>query len=326
MASGIGAVWAYGYRSVQIRSLGAVSFVLGAQALLALTDSFAPFVAAEMSVWQFHVIRAGMMLPVILAAILVMGTWHRLRPSAPGAVGVRTFLNVAALGSYFAVLPQIPLAQAAAGLFTAPIWVVVFLAVRDRAWPNRHSFSAAMLGFAGVVLALGGDGSFATDPAAFVPLASGALYALSVLSTNRKCAHEAPCSLLFWNVLGFCLLGILGMLAVEAIAPGAETVAALPHLLAGPQWVAPSMLVLIAILGCMSILAVGLLTRGYQTGDANYVALFDYSYLVWAAAFSALIWDNVPELQSLAGLVLILVAGACALTKSGSSQAQEKPS
>lgn len=306
---------AYGIELLSIRGLAAVFYVVCAQGLLALTDSFAPFVAAEMSVWQFHVVRAGMMLPVILIAIRLMRTGDRLIPAAPRAVLVRTLLNVAALGSYFAVLPQVPLAQAAAGLFTAPVWVVLFLALRDGVWPSRNSVAAAIVGFSGVVLALGSGGEMTTDLAAFVPIGSGALYALSVIATNRACAVEAPCSLLFWNVLGFALLGAAGMAAVPLIGANADTVAALPHLLTGPRSVAPDMLVLIAMLGCMSILAVGLLTRGYQTGEAQSVALFDYSYLVWAAGFSALLWDKVPSGVEIAGLVLILLAGASALSR-----------
>ena len=320
MARALVAGYVEGFGTLYARGLAAAFFVVGAQGLLALTDSFAPFVAAEMSVWQFHVIRAGMMLPVILIAIRMMGTGQRFWPRAPGAVAVRTILNVAALGSYFAVLPQVPLAQAAAGLFTAPVWVVLFLALREGRLPDRHSFSAALIGFSGVVMALGSGGELTSDPAAFVPVVSGALYALSVLSTNRRCAHEAPCSLLFWNVLGFAILGAAGMAVVAVMSPDAAAIAARPHLIMGPQWVAPAMLVLIAILGAMSILAVGLLTRGYQTGNAQYVALFDYSYLIWAAVFSATLWDRAPSHYELIGLCLILLAGAGALFRTTSQQ------
>lgn len=292
----------------------AATLIVGAQGLLALTDSFAPFVAAEMSVWQFHVVRAGMMLPVILLAIRAMGTWSHLVPRALWPVILRTVLNVVALGAYFAVLPVLPLAQAAAGLFTAPIWVVIFLSIRNGTPPDLTSVAAAVVGFAGVALALGAGADIAADPVALVPIGSAALYALSVLVTNGGCRGETPCSLLFWNVFGFFLLGLGGMAWIALGISPAEVAAANPHLLAPATGVALLMLALIAALGCCSILAVGLITRGYQIGAPSSVALFDYSYLIWAALFSALIWGAEVSAINLIGLALILAAGGIVLT------------
>ena len=291
----------------------AAMLIVGAQGLLALTDSFAPFVAAEMSVWQFHVVRAGMMLPVILLAIRALGTWGRLIPRAVWPVILRTALNVIALGAYFAVLPVLPLAQAAAGLFTAPIWVVIFLSIRSGTPPDLRSVAAALVGFAGVALALGAGADIAADPVALVPIGAAALYALSVLVTNGSCQGEAPCSLLFWNVFGFFLLGLGGMAWIALGISSPEAAASNPHLLAPMTGVAPIMLLLIAGLGCCSILAVGLVTRGYQIGEPSSVALFDYSYLIWAALFSGLIWGVSVDLTNLAGLALILGAGGIVL-------------
>jgi drug/metabolite transporter (DMT)-like permease len=43
------------------------------------------------------------------------------------------------------------------------------------------------------------------------------------------------------------------------------------------------------------------------------VALFDYSYLVWAAVVSATLWGQAPTATGLAGLALIIAAGAVAI-------------
>jgi drug/metabolite transporter (DMT)-like permease len=43
------------------------------------------------------------------------------------------------------------------------------------------------------------------------------------------------------------------------------------------------------------------------------VALFDYSYLVWAALVSTALWGQAPTMTGLAGLVLIMLAGIMAI-------------
>ncbi len=98
---------------------GAVAafLVVAAQGLFALTDSFAPLVANDMSIWQFQAIRAALMLPVALMVAVMFGSWQRILPRSPGPVALRTVLSVSALGAYFAVLPVLPFGQAAAGFF-----------------------------------------------------------------------------------------------------------------------------------------------------------------------------------------------------------------
>jgi drug/metabolite transporter (DMT)-like permease len=48
-------------------------------------------------------------------------------------------------------------------------------------------------------------------------------------------------------------------------------------------------------------------------GASASVALFDYSYLVWAALVSAALWGQAPTMTGLAGLVLIMLAGVVAI-------------
>ena len=127
----------------------AALLVVSAQGLFALTDSFAPFVADGMSIWQFQAVRAALMLPVAVAVAVMFGSWQRILPKAVGPVALRTTLNVIALGAYFAVLPVLPFGQAAAGFFTTPIWVVICLRLSGGGSdaPDRRMWLTVGLGF-----------------------------------------------------------------------------------------------------------------------------------------------------------------------------------
>ena len=58
---------------LSIGSGAAAAFlVVAAQGLFALTDSFALFVAEDMSIWQFQAIRAALMLPVAFTVAVVV--------------------------------------------------------------------------------------------------------------------------------------------------------------------------------------------------------------------------------------------------------------
>jgi drug/metabolite transporter (DMT)-like permease len=78
-----------------------------------------------------------------------------------------------------------------------------------------------------------------------------------------------------------------------------------------------------AALGLSSILGAGLLMRGYQMGENASIALFDYSYLIWAAVVSATLWGQAPTTTGLAGLALILLAGAVAVLPRGQAAPED---
>jgi len=264
-----------------------------------------------MSIWQFQAIRAALMLPVAFAVAVMFGSWQRILPRSPGPVALRTALNVVALGAYFAVLPVLPFGQAAAGFFTTPIWVVICLSLTRGGASDRRMWLTVALGFCGAALAVGVGSE--VNPLALVPVAAGGLNALSILVTNRHCRDEDVCALLFWSIAGFLALGLAGVAVVVYLGAGAMPGAAGEMLFMQPSAVGAKMLLLAAALGVSSIIGAGLLMRGYQIGKNASVALFDYSYLVWAALVSTALWGQAPTATGLAGLALIMLAGVVAV-------------
>lgn len=289
----------------------AAVLVVSAQGLFALTDSFAPIVADDMSIWQFQATRAALMLPVAFAVAVMFGSWQRILPKRPTPVALRTILNVLALGAYFAVLPVLPFGQAAAGFFTTPIWVVIYLSLTGGSAPDRRMWVTVGLGFGGAALVVGIGGEI--EPLALVPVAAGGVNAVSILITNRHCRDEDACALLFWSIAGFLALGLVGLAVAVAMGAGAATGAAGKVLFMQPTSMGMEMLLLSAALGLSSIIGAGLLMRGYQIGKNASVALFDYSYLIWAAVVSTILWGQAPTMTGLAGLALILLAGVVAI-------------
>ena len=105
-------------------TIGALWIVFGTS-LVALSDNFVIGVSREVGLWQFHVLRSAMVLPVATLAALAMGQARTLWPVVPGSVILRSLFGTAGLLVYFTALPAVGIAQAAAGLFSAPIWIAV---------------------------------------------------------------------------------------------------------------------------------------------------------------------------------------------------------
>jgi drug/metabolite transporter (DMT)-like permease len=48
----------------------------------------------------------------------------------------------------------------------------------------------------------------------------------------------------------------------------------------------------------------------YHAAEASHIAPFSYSQLVWASVFSATLLGQLPDARTLAGMAVILLAGA----------------
>jgi drug/metabolite transporter (DMT)-like permease len=284
---------------------GAVLIVAGT-VVIGFIDNFVRVIAAEVSVWQFHVLRSAIGLPLLA---LAAAAGLRLRPRRPGLVALRSGVQAAAMLLYFGALPFMPIAQVGAGLFTAPLFVLLFSAALfgHRIGPRRTL--AVAVGFAGVLAML------RPDPAnlsllTLMPVAAGALYGLSNLLTREWCAGEPVAALLAGF---FAAIGAAGALACAGLAlwPAPEAAVAAAPFLTRP-WASPSGLVLfwIAAQAVGSLAAVGLITRGYQCAATSTLAVFEYAFLITASFWAWLLWGDALDPASLAGVAMIIASGA----------------
>jgi drug/metabolite transporter (DMT)-like permease len=292
-------------------NLWAALSIVVAMLVLAISDNFVGLVAERMSVWQFHALRAAMVMPLIAAVMALLGQARTLRPSRPGAVLLRAAFMVSALLVYFAAIPAVSVSLAAAGLFTSPIWVTVFSVAfwGERVGPRR--LAGLVLGFAGVCLVLR-IGAEPLRAIAVAPVLAGALYALGIIWTRRFCRAENAGALAFWNLAGFLVAGLAGMALTPAIAAAVGQFegtgfATMPARLPGAGDI-----VLVALLGGAGAVGLVLLARGYRGADPTFAALFDFSFLFWVPLFAWLLWGERLLPPVALGMALIVAAGVLA--------------
>lgn len=293
--------------------LYAPACVTAGMAIVAFSDNFVGIVAEGMSLGQFQVIRCIAAVGLGAAVAAMLGGLGRLRPVNPGGLAMRTLFNVTALMLYFGALPTVPIAQAAAGMFTSPIWVAVFSGLFFGVPIGPRRLGALALGFAGVALVLQ-VGEKPVQPMALVAVVAGMSYAMSVIWTRRHCTRETGLRIAFWNFVGYGAAGLAVMIAGPVVAAAAGPLPQdLAFMLGGvslPGW--PALLIAVAI-GLSSLLSSGLMAEGYKSAESSLAAMFDFSFLIWAPLFAWLLWgDTITGLQAL-GMVLIVAAGTLAL-------------
>jgi drug/metabolite transporter (DMT)-like permease len=282
------------------------AMIVGGMAVIGFTDNFVRVIAEDAGLWQFHLLRSAMALPLLVAAAGVFGLalWPRRR----GAVAARCGVQAASMLLYFGSLPMMPIAQVGAALFTAPSWVLLFAAAFWGRPIGPRQMLAVVLGFAGVLVML------RPDPAdlslvTLMPVAAGALYGLSNLLTREWCADEPVGALL----LGFFgAMGLAGAVALALIAlapPPDGWAAAAPFLTAG--WMPPTgrLLFWSFVQAAGSLVAVGMIAKGYQSGETSFLTVFEYFFLVSVTFWAWALWGERLDAAAFLGLALIVASG-----------------
>lgn len=289
------------------RTLAAAGLILVYAMVIGFTDNFVAVIAGEAGLWQFHFSRTVMAMVLLLALVPVMGL--RLRPRSWRAVVARSAIHGIGILIYFGALAFLPVAIVAAGLFTAPIFVLLIsrFAFGERIGPVR--ILAVALGFLGVVLVLGPAALAGATLAAVLPVAAAVVYALSNIVTRKLCAGETPETLLaaFFVVLG--LYGILGMTAL-ALWPLPVPAGSDGFVLRGAVWPDAQYLGLMALQAFLSAVGVGMCTRAYQLADTGRVSVIEYMVLPSSAFWGWILWDESLGWRAWAGIALIVLAGA----------------
>ncbi len=280
--------------------------VLGGMFTLGLTDNFVPFVSVEGSLGQFHIVRSLMALVLLWLAAAVWG--GSLWPRQVGRVMARNLFSAGAIMIYFGCLALMPIGIVVAGLYTAPIFVLVIrgLVQRQRIGPWR--VLAALVGFAGTLLVIQPDPA-APDPLMFLPVLAGLLYAIGAVATRAWCEGEETAAISAGFFVMLVAMGLVAVVALDWIGVTApEGAAGFPLRTWTPlTWERTGWIGVQAVGGLVGNF---LIFRGYQWGEASRVAIFEYSLLIFASLWALVIWGQGLNAVASLGMGLIIASGA----------------
>jgi len=191
---------------------------------------------------------------------------------------------------FFGGLRYLPLAEASAVTFLAPIFVVVLSGPLLGEHPTPARWIGSIGGFVGVVI-LVRPGSAIFHPAALL-LALAAVCNALYLLTTRKLADESPHTTLFYSAL----VGTVGLSL------------ALPWQLLGE---APALShgALLLLLGLFAGIGHWFVISAYLLAPASMLTPFAYLQLIWATVYGLVLFGQLPDRASALGMTIIVASG-----------------
>jgi S-adenosylmethionine uptake transporter len=222
----------------------------------------------------------------------------------PGKPAMRVHLTRGVLSAVMAILffwglARVPMAQAIALAFVAPLIALYLAAILLHEKIERRAILASLLGFAGVLVIFSGQAQADLGPEAFRGsisiLASAGLYAYNIILMRRQALLAKPMEIAFFTslIMTTCFILLAPLLAV---VPAREHLPAI----AGAAFLAFASLIL--------------LSWAYARAEAQHLAPVEYTSFVWAAMLGAVFFGEKVLPLTLLGAAMIIVACLFAAT------------
>ena len=270
-----------------------ILYMLASVLVSSLINALLKWEAARYPVGEVAFFRCAFsLLPCIL--LVAGGPPARLlrteRPMGHIAVGVLQFVSMMCI---IAAFKMMPLADAVAITFSAPLFLTVLSIPMLGELVGPHRWAAVLLGFAGVLLMIRAGGALGggmLSTGALLALASAALSAHVTIVIRRMTLTESSAALVTHQTL------VLTVLSAALLPFG---------------WVTPGWLDTLLLVGVGLLAGVGQYwwTQAYRFAPAAVAAPFSYLAMVWSLGLGYLIWGDVPTPLLLAGAAVVVVSG-----------------
>jgi S-adenosylmethionine uptake transporter len=193
---------------------------------------------------------------------------------------------------FFWGIGRVPLAQAIALTFIAPLLALLLAAAYLHEQIGRRSIVGSLAAFAGVIVIVLGQARAQLGPDALLGtvaiIGSALCYAVNIVLMRTQALAAKPLEINFFQAVTVmaCWAAVLPFFGL----PGWP----------GVQW---------AWIGIASVLSTAgtlLFAWGYARGEASYLAVTEYSAFLWASVLGWLVFRERVSLYTLAGAVLIV--------------------
>jgi drug/metabolite transporter (DMT)-like permease len=226
------------------------------------------------------------------------------RASRPGLQIARVLLSTLEVAMFFWAVSYLPLVDTVTFYLAGPIYVTALSVILLGEKVGWHRWTAVIVGFAGVLLALRPTAASLTLPALIALI--GSIFFACLMIVTRLLRETQNTVLIAGQIGGTLLFGAV-------IAPFG--------------WITPSLrdFALLALFGVLSIMALACVNIALKLASASVVVPYQYTLIVWATVLGYVVFGDVPDAFTLSGAGVIIVAGLYIFWREQMRGAKESP-
>ncbi|HEX2215560.1 MAG TPA: DMT family transporter [Xanthobacteraceae bacterium] len=285
-------------------TLAGIGLMLLGVLLFSINDAMGKWLLVTYSVGQMLLIRSVAALLLLSPLIAREGAGAFAAAPRPGLQALRVLLSTAEVAMFFWAVSYLPLADTVTFYLAGPIYVTALSALVLREQVGWRRWSAVLIGFAGVLIALKPSPATLTWPA-LIALAGSFFFAVLMIVTRYLRGTSD-------------LVLASGQIGATFVF-GAVT--------APFGWVMPSLrdYLLMSLLGVIAVFALMSVNRSLKLAPASVVVPYQYTLIVWAVVLGYLVFGDVPQPHVLIGSTIIIAAGLFIFWREQVAMGREPP-
>lgn len=291
-----------------------IFFILAGVLAMSINDLLIKSLSGGYPLHQIVFIRSAIGIGFSLLLVQLEGGWSILKPKAPWLQLCRALLVVVSNMAYFVAIAALPLANATALFFVAPLFITVLSIplLGEKVGPLR--MGAVLVGFIGVVIMQrpwASAGSLEVSRIILLlPVFAALTYALMQLLTRRLGATSKASALSVY-IQGTFLIVSIGFYLVAGDGHFVEGVdnPSLLFLLRAWVWPQDGDWGPLIGLGLNAAIIGYCVSQAYRMTDAATLAPFEYAGLPLAVLWGWFFWSDLPDLTIWIGMALIIGSG-----------------
>src|SRR5258708_7223451 len=271
--------------TVRSAALAGIGLMVAGVLLFSINDAIGKWLLATYSVGQLLLLRSGTTLLLLSPLIWRAGNVAFTSAPRPGLQLLRIVLSTLEVAMFFWAVSYMPLADAITFYLAGPIYVTALSALILRERVGWRRWTAVLVGFVGVVIALRPSAATLTLPA-LIALGGSVFHALLMVAT-RMVKETDDIVLMSGQFLGMFIFGALA---------------------APLSWVTPTAydMVFLSGFGAISIVALFCINRSLKLAPASVVVPYQYTLILWGVLFGWRFFGDVPDAPTLGRSPIIL--------------------
>ena len=285
-----------------------ILFILIGMGFFSIQDALIKFVYNDAALYELYFGRTIAALFLLISFLKFSNKKIKLKTYYPVLTSIRVICFFFGFSFFYISLTYMSLAMANALFFCCPFFVSILAVIFLREKVGIRRWLAIATGFVGVFIVL--DPNFNNfDYMKLAPIACAFCYAISMTITKITSDKDNVYTQMLHLYFGAIIISILFFIFT---GKGQFNTFSDPTFqfifrewFSNPSYAWP----FIVAMGLISVLAFYFILNAYSIASPSVVSLYEYSLIVWAILTGYILFDNIPTLKTLIGVLIIISAG-----------------
>ncbi len=313
--------------STQNNNPKGIVFILIAMIVFSVQDGIMKHIYNFVSLYEIYLIRTVVSFVLILLFLIITKKPIVFKSQYPLLTFTRVILFFFGFSSFYVSLTVLPLGTATALFFVTPFLITIFAHFFLKEEIGLRRWSAVVVGFIGVYVTLNPDFSN-FNYLSLLPILCALCYSLSMIIIKKTSDKDSVYTQTFTFYIGAIIISIIFYFI---IGDGKYNVSDHPaSQFIFREWFVDfnSNILLMTATGVTATLAFLFLFTAYSIASPAVVSPFEYSILFWSPLVGWLYFDEIPSLNTVIGILIIVSSGVYIFMREkaqNQSLASEKP-